>query len=179
MTKRTNYLALLGVVAVAILGIVLFLRPEPIAWKQVEAYGYSFNVPSDWELRESEYRDRIGQYEGTVKRQAWFQNVVSACDQDTYLAGLEIGQDNALSEEEAFDLIRNQEEGVLLEQGLSDGSVLVMGKEDALAHGPCRSNRYIGFILGGDTVTWFKLEMDEERNDILMPIYRSITVSER
>lgn len=178
MTKRTNYFLILGGIAIVIFGIALLLRSEPIAWKEVEAYGYSFNVPSDWELRESEYRNRLGQYEGTVKRQAWFQNVVAACDQETYLATLEIGQDEALSEEEAYDLIRNQREGVLLEQELSNGTVLVMGKEDAFAHGPCRSSRYIGLVLGGDTVTWFKLEMDEERNDIVMPIYRSIATQE-
>lgn len=155
---------------------------KPIQWQTVQRDQYSFLIPEDWVATD-------GGYSGTVERQKQKNDQFGFCDRNTYTAKIDIigpydgavfnwrkangGTENISTKDDAYDYIALKNGEVILERDLGDGAVLVVG-DGRYASAPCIDYQYSGFVVDGDHSLWIRLTLDEERNDIIFPLYESI-----
>ncbi len=186
-------LVLLGtsLLLVIVAGVVMNLPKDQavISWKDALFSGYSFAVPSDWKetISPSDWNGidvgiRLG---AQIERQQ--RNESEFCDYDFYDGYVEVSEHNKfsyrksdgstgflLTKDDAYDYLSLYGGKVFMERELTNGAVLVVGK-GRYASASCVSSQYLGFIIDGKKSIWFRVAMDEERDDITLRIYQSIT----
>lgn len=186
LPRRTFVLvALLTLTAFAVTAYAL-LRPTPIDWQTVETHGYTLNVPGDWERSGNGY---TGILERLRKGNFDSYDIDDSCDGRSHTATLEIWENDAssfryrksdgtggnlLTKEDAYNYISSNRGEVVLERELSNDAILVVG-DGRYGSAPCIGSQHIGFILDGEKAIWIRMLMDENREDIVFPLYESIT----
>jgi len=179
-------IVMLSIVELSIVVFLLFKEyNQPIVWKQVEEIGYSLTIPDDWETWGTGYK-------GVLKRKHWSINdpnsfdISTMCDRTYHTATLETwvrnlsNSDHFFTEEEARDYVMtvgsraDNPTQIIMDRELENGTTLIVAK-GRFGSAPCIGSQYLGLIIDEEKTIGLELMMDEDRDDIVFPLYESIT----
>lgn len=185
-SKKILVLAVASAAAIVFSLIFIYNNSkDPLVWRTIEAYDYSISVPAEWE--------GMRNLTGYVERKKWSDSdpddISTQCDAKSYTAKLNIWENDAasfnfrrkdgttsfvLTKEDVYEYISLKRGQVILERELGNGALLIVS-DGRYASAPCISNQYMGIIVSGEKAIWISLAMDEKRDDIVLPLYSSIT----